>query len=140
VPFKGLPEFTAALERLKVGADVAGFEATKEGAALIEDRTKKAVLAQSHGKGTPTPSAPGQPPATITGNLARSVTTQGPVRVGFGAYEARVGPTTVYGRVQELGGGRSNLPPRPYLGPTVIALRGELFATYERAWAGALSL
>ena len=45
-------------------------------------------------------------------------------RSGKGQWTARVAPTTVYARIQELGGqaGRghqSALPPRPYVSPAV---------------------
>lgn len=81
------------------------------------EREVKAIFATSHSRGTPTPEPPGNPPSVITGTLRRSIAVDGPIRLGFGSYEAQVGPTAVYARVQELGGGPSRLPSRPYLKP-----------------------
>jgi len=69
----------------------------------------------SHGRGTPTPAAPGEPPSLITGQLRRSV-----IMRPKGRAHVQVGATAVYARIQELGGdaGRghsAHLPPRPYL-------------------------
>jgi len=41
---------------------------------------------------------------TVTGNLKRSIRTT--YRVGFGSYIAEVGPTMIYGRQVEKGGGK----------------------------------
>lgn len=138
---EGIPEFNLALLRLEAAAEVAGAAATAKGAHLIEAATKDNLSRYAHSKGTPTPSPPGAPPAVITGTLRRSVMVDGPNRVGFGVYEARIGPTVVYSRIQELGGtaGRgSTLPPRPYLSPAVTASMPELGVIYREAWAAAL--
>src|SRR6184192_2354815 len=88
----------------------------------------------THPAGTPTTSPKGQPPARVTGSLARSIR-QEPVSggkpVGPFRYETTVGPTIVYGRIQELGGwsGKGHntyLPPRPYIVPATIRLRGQI--------------
>lgn len=106
------------------------------------ERSVKAIFETSHQRGTPTPEPPGNPPSVVTGTLRRSITTEGPRRLGFGTYEALVGPTVVYARVQELGGGPSHLPPRPYMKPAFE----QWFATgnYQRrlltAVRGALSV
>ena len=106
------------------------------------ERQTKSIFETSHRRGTPTPEPPGNPPSVITGTLRRSIKTEGPRRIGFGSYEAQVGPTVVYARVQELGGGPSDLPARPYLKPSYDAW----FATgsYQRrllaAVRGALSV
>lgn len=73
----------------------------------------------SHGKDTPTPAAPGEPPSLITGQLRRSVR-----MIPKGPGHVQVGATTVYARIQELGGWAgsghaSYLPPRPYLKPAL---------------------
>ena len=81
------------------------------------ERAVKTIFETSHRRGTPTPEPPGNPPSVITGTLRRSVVIEGPIRKGFGSYEAQVGPTVVYARVQELGGGPHDLPSRPYLKP-----------------------
>lgn len=111
----------AALRRMT--ADVLD-EAQRQGlmqAALVVERAAKQKLTESgrHAPGTPTPSAPGSPPAIISGTLRASVKTTKPIREGFGNYQIMVGPTVVYGRVQELGGGPYNLPARPYMQPAM---------------------
>jgi phage gpG-like protein len=71
----------------------------------------------------PTPSRAGvDPPGQVTGKLRQSVTQSKAQRQGFAVYSTKVGPTIKYGRIQELGGrtgrgGRTLLPPRPYLLP-----------------------
>jgi len=59
----------------------------------------------------------GQPPMNRTGNLRRSIKGE-KMRLGFASYAAVVGPTIIYGRRVELGGG--NWPPGtkfPYMKP-----------------------
>ena len=46
----------------------------------------------------------GQPPMNRTGNLRRSIKGE-KMRLGFASYAAVVGPTIIYGRRVELGGG-----------------------------------
>jgi len=90
--------------------------------AMVVNRKMKQKLTQMgrHKKGTPTPSkaGAGNPPAIVSDELRNSVKTY-PVQKGFKGYEVLVGPTKIYARVQELGGGPSNLAPRPYVRPTV---------------------
>ena len=88
-------------------------------AGLVLERAAKLKLTENgrHERGTPTPSAPGTPPAAITSTLKASVYVTHPLRVGMGDYMVMVGPTVIYGRVQELGGGPNNLPARPYMQP-----------------------
>ena len=55
---------------------------------------------------------PGQPPKNRTGNLRRSIRGV-KYRVGFGTYGATVGPTIIYARQVELGGGINSRTGRP---------------------------
>ena len=50
-----------------------------------------------------------------------------------GKYVVQVGPTVIYGRVQELGGG-NNLPARPYMAPALEESLLEIYKTYEKVW------
>lgn len=141
VKLEGVSEFMAAIDELVAAADIGAREATGKGAHLIEAETKKKLAQSSHSKGTPTPSAPGQPPSLVTGGLRRSIRVQGPRKVGPGAWESQTGPTAIYGRIQELGGvtgrgGATVLPARPYLGPALQGLisSGALEAVYREAW------
>jgi len=127
---------------------VALDHATREGVLLMAHRTeaatKRTLATSSHGRRTPTPSNPGEPPSMISGNLMRSIAVQGPVGLA-GAWEASVGPTAVYGRIQELGGRtgrghRTTLPPRPYLEPSWESVRVELVAIMAGVWRRALEV
>ena len=65
----------------------------------------------------------GQPPMNRTGNLRRSIRGE-KYRVGFGKYEAIVGPTIIYGRRVELGGGNWPSGTRfPYMAPAYAKFR-----------------
>ena len=111
-------------DRTPLAADLA--------AAAMGAVAMRAVQAElgtsSHALGTPTPSQPGEPPSLITGQLRRSV-----IMRPKGRAHVQVGATTVYARIQELGGaaGRnhaSQLPARPYLKAAMrkLAASGEM--------------
>ena len=70
---------------------------------------------------TPPKHQGGSGPNTVTGNLKRSIKTT--YRVGFGNYIAEVGPTMIYARQVEKGGGnwRSGVK-YPYLEPAALML------------------
>jgi hypothetical protein len=96
----------------------------------------------SHPPGTPTPSAPGTPPAMISGDLAASIVPGELVGEG-GVWSITIGPTTVYARIQELGGVcgkgyRTTLPPRPYLGPALELSGDEIGSVFSEGWSAAL--
>ena len=60
---------------------------------------------------------PGKPPMNRTGNLRRSIKGE-KMRVGFASYAAVVGPTIIYGRRVELGGGNWPVGTKfPYMKP-----------------------
>lgn len=129
--------------RQKVEAvDAATRDATGRGAHIIEGKIKMQLSMTSHQRGTPTPSQPGSPPSLVSGNLRRSITVEGPTGSG-GHYEARIGPSIVYGRIQELGGdagvnGSAHLPPRPYVAPGAAEAEPEVQAEFEQSWREAL--
>lgn len=128
-------------------ARAAGLDAaTRAGMEVVAELAERAVVDQltlrSHDPGTPTPSAPGQPPAKVSGDLADSTTHEGPTG-GAGRYELVVGATTAYARIHELGGrtGRGHrtvLPPRPYLHPAYLAAQRDMMAVMIRAWRAAM--
>lgn len=136
-------------------------EATVRGTQLagheLERAVKQTLTTSSHPAGTPTPSAPGTPPAIVTGTLRRSVQVADLEITPTGA-SVKVGPTTVYARIQELGGTitprraprlafqvsghwvttmSATLPPRPYLAPTTARkiADGSLRRVWSREWA-----
>jgi len=140
----GLSELNGALIALEADLQKATRVATAHAAHLAETAIKQMLTTSSHQKGTPTPSQPGEPPSLITGTLRRSIKVRGPVPAGYGRWLAEVGPTAVYGRVQELGGtaGRgAELPPRPYVQPAYeqLVAGGAIARTYHLAWRAALT-
>jgi hypothetical protein len=89
---------------------------------------------------TPKNHVGGSGPNTVTGNLKRSIKTT--YRAGFGVYTAEVGPTMIYARQVEKGGG--NWPAGvkyPYLEPAALSLLrsgkiNRIFATAVREKLG----
>lgn len=122
----GVEQLRASLRQMGLRIQAATPRVVETGAHLLEGKTKANLSRTSHQRGTPTPSRPGEPPALISGRLRSSVTSTVPARAGD-MWVSRIGPTTVYSRIQELGGlaGRnhaSRLPARPYLKPAAMAL------------------
>lgn len=128
--------FTAALDNLSRKAGDVTRQAAKDGADVISAATVAKLTEKSHPWGTPTPSAPGEPPAMISGDLAGSMRITDVTEVD-NTYEVELGPTEVYARIQELGGtaGRgAQLPARPYLAPAVEESRDEVRDLITQAW------
>jgi hypothetical protein len=70
---------------------------------------------------TPKNHVGGSGPNTVTGNLKRSIKTT--YRAGFGVYTAEVGPTMIYARQVEKGGGKWPAGVKyPYLEPAALML------------------
>lgn len=118
--------------------EAATFLAVTEGQKLIREETVDQLMLKEHPKGTPTPSAPGEPPAMITGGLKASVRAELPRILGPGLVEGRVGPTKRYSRIQELGGTAGHgaqLPARPYLKPALMKVLPRLLAVFRAAWS-----
>lgn len=137
----------AALKAQADMADLATRKATAAGAQLIANEMKKVLTTSTHKRGTPTPSRPGDPPSLVSGQLRRSIKAEGPKRLGPGVYQARIGPTAVYGRVQDQGGnagrgGSVHLPPRPFVAPARqrAVSGGQLARVYRDAWLKALKV
>ncbi|MGW5123313.1 hypothetical protein ACWEQ7_04460 [Streptomyces sp. NPDC004069] len=142
----GLTELFGAMERMAASLNVATRTATVQASHLLEREIKQQLSTSSHAKGTPTPSSPGDPPSLITGTLRRSISVKGPHPLGMGRWEAEIGPTAVYGRIQELGGvtgrgGATVLPARPYVKPAFekLAASGALSRLYHSAWRTAIA-
>lgn len=132
----------AAIEGMLAALPAVTERATITVALIAEREIKDQLRQSSHPKRTPTPSAPGQPPSLITGNLMRSISTVGPTGAA-GYVSMQVGPTMIYSRIQELGGlagrgHRSKLPARPYVQPGVEATIPQAEAVYLNAWGGLL--
>lgn len=134
----GADDLAAALERMAERGASAARPAAEAMAAVAERAIKQELSASSHPRGTPTPSRPGEAPSLVTGQLRRSVRrtrSEG----GAGHWEAHVAPTTVYARIQELGGSagrghRTRLPARPYAGVGIAMSRTRMHRAAIRAF------
>ena len=137
---QGMGEFVTALKAASTAVDLATRAATATAAHLVEAQIKTSLARATHPKGTPTPSQPGSPPALVSGRLRNSVRVDGPVKIAPGTWQAQIGPTAVYGRVQELGGGPVPLPSRPYAKPSLeqVQSSGQLGAVYRATWLNAI--
>jgi hypothetical protein len=83
------------------GPRAAAYAMAKRFHQVVSDET---LVATSHGKGSPTPSAPGSPPALVSGALKRSLRLTPAVDIGGNIAKASVVPLIIYARIQELGG------------------------------------
>lgn len=127
--------FRAARDR----APEAARAAAEAMAAVMEQATKAQLSLSSHAPRTQTPAPPGAPPSLISGQLRRSVRRTSSMATGVASWETRVGGTTVYARIQELGGlsgpgHRTRLPPRPYLRPALAMSWGKLQEAAQAAF------
>lgn len=134
-------------------------KAVDYGMTLIQVEAQRQLTRYSHERGTPTPAPPGGPPALVSGTLKRSIKGRGPRQVSPGRIQGLVGPTVVYGRIQELGGtitphgqylrwhdaagfahfARSvTLQPRPYMWYAVTLTRSEILENFTWSWNRAL--
>lgn len=141
---QGADQLAAALDRMMLRVRTATRAGAKEATRTVQRRAFVELSRYSHPPGTPTPSPPGQPPARISGYLRGSLSPTGPYPTG-GGFGAKLGPTAVYSRIQELGGqaGRNHsvtLPPRPYMRPTRarVLADGSLRRAFVGAWRRAL--
>lgn len=139
---------SSALDDLKQRMHVANSRATASGIAAVQRRSKEAASG-----------APG--PKVITGRLRDSIWVEGPEPSGDSRFSAKVGPTVIYGRIQELGGTivpktkktlfwigddgqphfamRVTLPPRPYMRPGLSSAMPEIQDAYASEWGKATS-
>ena len=142
VEVTGSAELAAALERLAAAGKPAARQAALAMAAAAEREIKLLLSTSDHPPGTAPPSAPGEPPSLVTGQLRRSVRMTR--SAGTAArWETQVAPTTVYGRIQELGGRtgrghRTYLPPRPYVRPAMELGTARIRAAAVQAFRRAL--
>jgi phage gpG-like protein len=141
ISISGLDDVSASLKEMAVNVKVAANTATIVSGNLVKKTAQTGLALRTHARGTRTPSPPGDAPALISGALRRSIA------VNLASYSgmtvAMVGPTIIYGRIQELGGvaGRghhSHLPARPYLRPALEYSLPAIAEAYRSAWAAAL--
>jgi phage gpG-like protein len=139
----GLTELGDGLKAAVERVNLATKTATIIGANTIKKNAQTGLALRSHAKGTPTPSPPGDAPALVSGALRRSITVKDSSYSGM--YAAEIGPTIIYGRIQELGGiaGRghhAHLPARPYLRPALEFSLPAIAEAYRAAWSSAMGV
>ena len=146
VEWSGLGDLADALSAIVDRVTAATPRVVEIVEEALEERTREKLGLTEHERGTPTPSAPGDPPSKISGYLQGSLSRTPPVEAGAGIWSMLTGATAVYARIQELGGyaGRdhaSYLPPRPYLKPAYDDLVASGEATEQAAaiWGRALT-
>jgi hypothetical protein len=123
----------------------------------------KATLSlTSHGVGTRTPSAPGSPPARVSGRLADSFLLTPSALLGPGVASCAAGSTLIYAPVHQFGpvtirshgsyplrnkatgqvfGYQVTIPRRPYIEPAMRLLEAGFWQQeWADAWRAALSL
>jgi hypothetical protein len=138
----GADEWAVAAEALLERVRLETGGAVDDGLALIQQEAQRNLTFYTHPPGTPTPSAPGEPPALISGALRRAVKIR---RLLFGplVFSGAVGSTSVYGPIQERGGWagrahRSYLPPRPWLRPAALSAAPKIRKLFVDAWTRAI--
>jgi len=139
-------EFEISVDRLllaltELGAryEKATEKATSHVLHQVQHQQRNMLSIGEHDEGTPTGSVPPMPPWRISGTLSRSVWVEEP-KFSLGGWTGRVGPTAIYGRIQELGGWtgaghRTHLPARPSLKPAWAIVRRTAMSTYAKYWA-----
>jgi hypothetical protein len=132
-------------------------------AGVFKPAVQAVLLARRHAFSTQTPSAPGTPPAAISGEMAGSMLNEPAYETGPATWLSQSGPTAAWSRIQELGGWMEahtekgmrwqqppgawhksmghSLPPRPYMKPTAEALSesGELTAAAAAAFGAVVA-
>lgn len=108
-----------------------GFRGRPAGSQRTSKKTGR-IWYDQRGANAPQPPIPTQ----RSGNLRNSIKPQTVRRIGPGAWMSSTGPTMIYGRRVELGGG----PARafPYMEPAVKRATPELQRIYREEWARAL--
>jgi hypothetical protein len=157
-------EVAARLRIMRDKAAVAAPRAAATAGGQAGETMVKVVLNKlSHPAGTPTPSAPGQPPAKVSGFLARSIQRAPTATLGPGIATTTYGSVAIYAAVHENGpvtitvkrarvlanrdtgqvfGTQVTIPRRPFFKPAteVLVESGELTRIMTKAFLAALDL
>lgn len=136
---RGVPEVIGAMMGMVAQARVDTPAQINDALRVVARQQRTLLNLGSHSPGTKTGSPPGSPPWRITGRLMDSVTVRRATPTGLDRWEGMVGPTAVYGRIQELGGDtgrghRTHLPPRPSLYPAWVIVRPTIRPQFTAAW------
>jgi hypothetical protein len=119
-----IERFEAAITDWSKQSELEGHLASIDAANFIQELVKARLSEFPHPRSEPTETIPFKgPPGLISGDLRDSVTVEVMSVSGF----VKVYPSTVYARIQEIGGWTGNhhmqfLPPRPYFLTTVKEL------------------
>lgn len=127
----GVDKCLAAMQGIVMRSNEAAIAIIRRAEAALEGEIKKSFTL-AHQRGTPTPSAPGEAPAVITGTLRRSIRSTTPEPLATGGAKGMTYPTAVYARIQELGG--FGLPARPYVQPSHDRSKEIFRAIAEEEW------
>ena len=145
---KGVTGVNEGLLRIVANVDRANERIVRKGGTVIARNAKKefkprplgSMRTSKSGKVyyiSKPPYAPKPPtPTSRSGNLRDSITTE-TRRVGPGIWMSTTGPTMIYGRRVELGGGKNRA--FPYLAPGFKKSKEELEVIYQKEWAKALA-
>lgn len=138
----GVDDWSAALDARLTTVRSATGDGVNAGLRAVQAQAQANLSRKSHPPRTVTPSAPGEPPALISGAMARSFVAQR-TRRGPDIHEGRLAPTAVQSRIQELGGmtgagHRTRLPPRPYFAPAIRDAAPKVRRIFVGLWARAL--
>jgi phage gpG-like protein len=119
-----IDRFEASITDWSKQCELEGHLASIDAANFIQELVQAKLSEFPHPRSEPTETMPFKgPPGLISGDLRDSVTVE---RMAVGGF-AKVYPTAVYARIQEIGGWTGNhhmqfLPPRPYFLNTVREL------------------
>jgi hypothetical protein len=135
---EGADQLKTALADWRKRTEDATQDALKASSTVVQDQIQGNLIRRFY----PPSSPPGEPPASRTGYLFDRVLKRFDGQISAGVYKARVFPSTVYARIQELGGvtgrgHRTRLPPRPYVQPAVDAVRDRVRQLFIDAWTRA---
>ncbi len=157
---RGVDAFNDRLAELAQRMDRATDVGVDDGLTLVQEEATRLLTEKTHPPGTPTPSVAPEPPALISGALRRSIRARRDPSSG-GVHRGRIGPTIVYGRIQELGGTivpkvakqlswltaegwrhamSVRLPARPYMKPAVTTSRPRVRSRFVELWRQAWRL
>ena len=131
ISIEGVPGFEAGIDALIATVQAATLRGVTAGAHLIEAQAKQSM------------NGPG--PQVRTGTLRRSINVISTTTLGGGSYQARIAPTVIYGRRQELGfhgqdslGRTYNQSGRPYLSTGLNRSLPLLQGVFSAAWQAAM--
>ena len=126
---------------------VGGFEASIDALiASVQEATRVGVMTGAHlveAQAKQSMNGPG--PQVQTGTLRRSINVVDTTTLGAGSYQARIAPTVIYGRRQELGfhgadslGRVYNQRGRPFLSTGLNRSIPQLQGVFSAAWQAAM--